>query len=180
VLLHVVDVTHPNAPEQVQTVMDVLEELGADDKPVVTALNKVDRLMSNGSGDSAMDDLLARLGHAAGLALNPVAISAMVGTGFDELLTQVEIALEDEAGFVPVTLSAPFTRSDLVDRFHKLGRVEETTFDEAGTTLQGYLPERELGRFAPFIATRADDAVRANGRARADSTINSRATSTGA
>ena len=45
VLLHVVDVTHPNAAEQMQTVIGVLEELGADDKPVVTALNKVDRLV---------------------------------------------------------------------------------------------------------------------------------------
>jgi GTP-binding protein HflX len=64
VLLHVVDVTHPNAPEQMQTVMSVLEELGADDKPVVTALNKVD-LLPDGV---TMDDLLARLGPAAARA----------------------------------------------------------------------------------------------------------------
>jgi GTP-binding protein HflX len=44
VLIHVVDVTHPNAAEQVATVADVLEELGADGKQVVMALNKVDRV----------------------------------------------------------------------------------------------------------------------------------------
>ncbi|MEZ4495638.1 MAG: GTPase [Thermomicrobiales bacterium] len=44
VLIHVLDVTHPNAPEQAQTVMTVLEELGADDKPVVWALNKIDQI----------------------------------------------------------------------------------------------------------------------------------------
>ena len=154
VLMHVVDVTHPNAPEQMQTVIDVLEELGADDKPVVTALNKVDRLTPNGSGEPSLDDLLARLGPAADLAVNPVPISARDGIGFDQLLAQVEIALEEDAGFVPVTLTAPFAQSELVDRFHRLGRVQETSFDESGTTLQGYLPARELGRFAPYVVRR--------------------------
>jgi GTP-binding protein HflX len=170
VLMHVVDVTHPNAPEQMQTVIDVLEELGADDKPVVTALNKVDRLTPNGSGEPSLDDLLARLGPAADLAVNPVPISARDGTGFDQLLTRVEVALEEDAGFVPVTLTAPFAQSELVDRFHRLGRVQETSFDESGTTLQGYLPARELGRFAPYVARRTTDGS-ANGRATRETTI---------
>jgi GTP-binding protein HflX len=154
-LLHVVDVTHPNAAEQMQTVLAVLEELGADDKPVITALNKVDCLAPNGDAPE-LDELLARLGPAAALAVNPVAISGIDGTGFAALLAQVETALENDADFVPVTLAAPFARTDLVDRFHRLGRVEETTFDESGTTLHGYLPARELGRFDPYIAPRSD------------------------
>jgi GTP-binding protein HflX len=170
VLMHVVDVTHPNAPEQMQTVIDVLEELGADDKPVVTALNKVDRLTPNGSGEPSLSDLLDRLGPAADLAVNPVPISARDGIGFDQLLAQVEVALEEDAGFVPVTLTAPFAQSELVDRFHRLGRVQETSFDESGTTLQGYLPARELGRFAPYVARRTDDGS-ANGRAARDTSI---------
>jgi GTPase len=148
----------------------VLEELGADDKPVVTALNKVDRLTPNGSGEPSLDDLLARLGPAADLAVNPVPISARDGTGFDQLLTRVEVALEEDAGFVPVTLTAPFAQSELVDRFHRLGRVQETSFDESGTTLQGYLPARELGRFAPYVARRTTDGS-ANGRATRETTI---------
>jgi GTPase len=170
VLMHVVDVTHPNAPEQMQTVIDVLEELGADDKPVVTALNKVDRLTSNGSGEPSLDDLLARLGPAADLAVNPIPISARDGTGFNQLLAQVEVALEEDAGFVPVTLTAPFAQSELVDRFHRLGRVNETSFDESGTTLQGYLPVGELGRFAPYLARRTDDGS-GNGSAARETSI---------
>ena len=170
ILLHVVDVTHPNAPEQMQTVMDVLEELGADDKPVVTALNKVDRLTPNGSGALSVDDLLARLGPSASLAVNPVPISARDGLGFDQFMAQVESALEADADFVPVTLTAPFAQSELVDRFHRLGRVEETSFDESGTTLLGYLPVKELGRFAPYVARRMD-AGNANGRAARDARL---------
>ena len=43
-LLHVVDITHECAQEQVAAVMSVLAELGATELPIVTALNKVDRL----------------------------------------------------------------------------------------------------------------------------------------
>jgi GTP-binding protein HflX len=155
VLLHVVDITHPNAAEQVQTVMSVLEELGADDKPVVTALNKIDRLEPNGARpDAAIDSLLTRPGPAATLAANPVAISARDGVRLDILLAQIEAALEEREEFVPVTLCAPFTRTDLVDRFHRLGRVEATRFDESGTTVDGVLPARDLGRFAPYVARR--------------------------
>jgi GTP-binding protein HflX len=154
VLLHVVDVTHPNAPEQVQTVMSVLEELGADDKPVVTALNKVDRLGAGDSAEISIHALLNRLGPSASLAAHPVAVSAQQSAGLEHMLTKVERALEAEGDFIPVTLSAPFARTDLVDRFHRLGRVEETSFSEFGTTVQGYLPATEIGRFAPHIVTR--------------------------
>lgn len=154
VLVHVVDVTHPNAAEQVQTVLEVLEELGADNKPIITALNKIDAI-GNGAGNSVdIDQLVARLGPAVELAVNPVAISAQEHLGFDRLMAQVETALEVDEEFVPVTLTVPFARTDLVDRFHQLGRVEQRSYDESGATLQGVLPARELGRFSPYIAQR--------------------------
>ncbi|MBL8129130.1 MAG: GTPase HflX [Chloroflexia bacterium] len=153
VLVHVVDVTHPNAAEQVQTVMGVLEDLGADDKPVVTALNKVDKLLDASGQLPPRETLLAMLGDAAPLAVNPVAISAEAGLGFDSLLSAVEVALEQEAQFVPAVLHAPFSRSDLVDLFHRLGRVDDSEFSESGSTLRGRLPLAEIGRFAPYLET---------------------------
>jgi GTP-binding protein HflX len=43
-LLHIVDISHPNALNQFEAVQQTLDELGAQHIPVVTALNKVDRL----------------------------------------------------------------------------------------------------------------------------------------
>ena len=43
-LLHVVDISHPNALNQFNAVQDTLDELGAHHIPMVTALNKVDKL----------------------------------------------------------------------------------------------------------------------------------------
>ncbi len=161
VLIHVVDVTHPNAPEQIRTVLNVLEELGADDKQVITALNKVDRLTPDAAADGGSDapplaDLLARLGDAATLAVNPVAISAERGWGLGDLLGAVEAALEREDDFVPVRLGVPFERSELVDRFYRNGRVAERRDDEWGTTLIGVLPSGAVGQFGEYIAVRPD------------------------
>jgi GTP-binding protein HflX len=144
-LIHVVDVTHPNAAEQVQTVNTTLEELGADEQPVVFALNKIDRF-----SPEELTDLPA-LAEEIGAPQDSVAISARQGLHIDALLARVESVLEREDAYVNVELAIPFDRSELVDRFHTLGRVEERDFDEKGTTLRGWLPEREIGRFEPFI-----------------------------
>jgi len=45
ILLHVVDLTSHNAPEQCQTVEDILADLELMDKPRITALNKIDLLL---------------------------------------------------------------------------------------------------------------------------------------
>jgi len=41
-LLHVVDVSHPNYEEQMETVSKTLLEIGAGDKPVIIVFNKID------------------------------------------------------------------------------------------------------------------------------------------
>jgi GTPase len=147
VLVHVVDVTHPNAREQAETVEDVLEELGDDDKPVVLALNKADMLPASAGSMSAFVDGLKLVNRTA-------TISGKTGAGLDGLLVQVEAALEDQQRFVEVEVSVPYARSDMVERFHRLGRVEQTEYDERGTTLIGTLPESVLAGFSPLLSTR--------------------------
>jgi GTP-binding protein HflX len=152
VLVHVLDVTHPNAVEQATTVNAVLEDLGADDKPVVLALNKVDALGPNGllGLDSAFK---AALIEAVGpeLFANAVPISAQTGEGVERLLAKVEETLETEADYVSVRLYVPFDRQALVERFHSVGRVEDVSYDEHGTIIRGSLPRAFVGRFEGLI-----------------------------
>jgi GTP-binding protein HflX len=42
ILLHVVDVSHPNFEDQIKTVNETLKEIGAIDKPMITVFNKID------------------------------------------------------------------------------------------------------------------------------------------
>ncbi|MGN6485419.1 MAG: GTPase HflX [Thermomicrobiales bacterium] len=156
VLVHVVDVTHPNAREQVVTVNETLEDLGVDGRPVAYALNKIDAL----GEDADVAALKERLGIPADAHAVPV--SAQQGTNVKALLAEIEAVLEVENAFVPVTVTIPYNRSELVERFHALGRVEERAFDEDGTTLHGWLPERDFGRFGTMLVRReVDDAAAA-------------------
>lgn len=43
-LIHVVDISHPNFQEQIRTVNQVIEDVGAGDKPVLVVFNKIDLL----------------------------------------------------------------------------------------------------------------------------------------
>jgi GTPase len=135
VLLEVVDITHENAIEQSQTVTDVLDELGAADKPRITALNKIDAL-----GDPATVD--------AALFPNAVPISAASGLHLDALLAKIgEVVAQT---MVHIQVRVPFARSDLVELFHRRGRVVSEAHESEGTVLVGALPGPLLGVFGPF------------------------------
>jgi GTP-binding protein HflX len=141
-LLHVVDLSHPNMEEQVAAVEEVLDELGAGDKPMVVALNKLDRF---NLADASQAD------HVAALqAEHPqsVAISALTGQGIDELLEAIDRALKHHMAVVNVLI--PYSRGDLVSLMHEHGAVEHEEHTEHGTHLQGRLPVELAGRFAPF------------------------------
>jgi GTPase len=134
-LLEVVDVTHENAIEQSATVNEVLTELGAAEKPRVTALNKIDLL----ADPSAID---------TSLYPNAVPVSALTGQGTRELLIRVGKVLASR--MVPVRVLVPFDRGDLVEAFHRRGHVARERQEERGTLLEGGLPPQLLGVFAPY------------------------------
>ena len=146
-LVHVVDLTHQNAPEQVITVNDTLEELGVDDRPVLYALNKIDAMPPEHLEN--LDAVKTELGIDG----DSVAISAEKGINIEELLTHIEETLEREEGFQSVVVTIPYDKSDLVERFHTNGHVVERDFTEKGTVITGSLPNREISRFKPYLDT---------------------------
>ena len=92
-LLHVVDVSHPQAHEQAKAVEIVLKELDAWGKPTVVALNKIDKL----ENPAALVEGLQREFHQA------VPISAKTGENLDGLRDEIANRLKDRR--VDVTLS---------------------------------------------------------------------------
>jgi GTP-binding protein HflX len=87
-LLHVVDLSSPDAAIQCQTVEDILGELGLADKPRLTVLNKIDLLLDS-SRDWDEASALAGISHSelAGDAANVVHISAVRKWGLNNLLS---------------------------------------------------------------------------------------------
>lgn len=83
VLIHVVDASHPNVMEHINSVYDVLSELGAIDKPIITVLNKAEIVRK--------EDLAFLVGQVPG----PIVISALKRIGLGKLLTSVQEMLQE-------------------------------------------------------------------------------------
>lgn len=142
VLLHVVDASHPNLEEQVAAVEEVLEELDAGNKPIITALNKIDRLDRS---DALVQE---RLHHSLGEFPNAVAVSALTGEGMDALMERVDAVLQQQ--MIPVSLLIPYERGELVALAHTHGFVENEEHTAQGTRLVGRLPVQLAGVFSDF------------------------------
>jgi GTP-binding protein HflX len=136
-LLHVVDASHPNVVEQAVAVQDVLDELGAQDMPVITALNKIDRL-PEGVTDPDVEDALP----------DGVPISALTGRGLDDLLERIELQLITL--MAPVEVLIPYDSGEMVDLFHRHGLIAREAHQPDGTLISGRLPRSLVGRFQSY------------------------------
>jgi GTPase len=145
VLVHVLDVTHPNAREHMTTVNEVLEELGVDDKPVIVALNKVDR--AGLAGVPTVNELKDQLK----LDGPSVAISAQEKLGFDELRSAISTAIDLEREVRTVQVRIPYNRTELVERFYRVATVSEQDHDETGTLLHGRIAARHLEPYRQYL-----------------------------
>lgn len=137
-LLHVVDVTHPNAIEQAKAVEQTLAELNITDIPMVVALNKIDRL----DDDQIKLLTIDQFPHS-------VPISALHKSNLDRLLGLIEHELYEN--LTPVQLRIPYRRTDLVALFHDNGRVDSEEYSEKDIKLSGRLPARYLATFRQFM-----------------------------
>lgn len=88
-ILHVVDITHPNAPAQTEVVETVLRDLGLSAKPRILVLNKADLLSGKDNGYMNLRDVGRNVNpHAA------VLTSATASTGLDVLLAEIDRVLD--------------------------------------------------------------------------------------
>jgi len=100
VLIHIVDLTSHNAPEQCQTVEDILTDLNLMEKPRITALNKIDLLLNRGKTwdeESAIDYLSDRVEV---VVTNTVLISAAKRWGLTNLLELISHTLTQSVSSV--------------------------------------------------------------------------------
>lgn len=139
-LIHVVDVTHPNAQAQANSVTETLKQIHADHIPTIIALNKVDRLP-----DPEMAAAAARQFP------NAVAISALKGSGFKDLMLLIEKELFEN--FSEIAVQIPYTEGQLISLFHEQGQVEQIEHTRKGVFIKGLIPGRLLARYAAFIAS---------------------------
>jgi GTP-binding protein HflX len=153
VLLHVLDATHPNVRDQARAVEETLEEIGAGGKPMVVALNKMDRVSEGREARSeesrpassasryVTQDEFEREGNAA-------RISALRGQGLEELLALVEETIAAE--MVELCVRIPYSANELVALYHQRGIIEREEFTEKGTIIKGKIAANLIERFTRY------------------------------
>jgi len=141
-IIQVLDLSSPAVAQQAATVERVLAELGAVDKPRVVALNKAD-LLGPASRRRAITALSERYPGA-------VAISALKGTGFSDLLKAIDRASRGDA--VAIEILVPYGRARVLAELRKIGGVERTEHVDRGTLARGWAPRHVAGRFQTYSA----------------------------
>jgi GTP-binding protein HflX len=142
-LLHIVDISHPNALNQFESVQQTLEELGAQHIPIVTALNKVDQLRDPESAKQ----IVRHFSKA-------ITISALDGTGIKDLLGIIQQELYET--YAPILVRLPYQQGALISLFHEAGQVEKIEHGRGGVLMQGRIPGRLLAQFSDWQVTSAN------------------------
>jgi len=137
-LLHIVDITHPNALAQLRAVLQTLEIIGADQIPIITVLNKIDKFVTV----FPEIDLLPEFKQA-------IRISALKGTGIDELLFLIEKELFET--YIPIVIKIPYQKGDLISLFHESGHLKSIEHGIESVIMEGNIPGRLFTKFTPYI-----------------------------
>lgn len=137
-LLHVVDISHPQAAGQIAAVNAVLRELRADGKPTIMVFNKLDRFTGNGLLQKNLD------AHP-----NAVAISAKTGQGLPALIDALGAALRPLREFVRLTV--PHDAAAVIARLHEVAQVVERDYAGDAARFKARIPPHFRPEFEPYI-----------------------------
>jgi GTP-binding protein HflX len=127
-LIHVIDVSNPLLAQHKKAVFAVLKELEAENKPMITALNKTDILEDK-----------ALVKHIGQDFIHPVAISAKLKENLDVLLEKIQNHFSDRMLNLEVMIKPQ--RMDLVDLFYRQGKVRDIQYQEGGIKIKLSLPK---------------------------------------
>ncbi|MBQ8351719.1 MAG: GTPase HflX [Clostridia bacterium] len=138
ILLVLIDATDAEGEEHLGVTEQLLEELGAGDKPILYVFNKCDRVPELLEADNRREDT--------------VYISAATGEGVDTLLSRLLTIVRQEKR--RVRLCFPYTEQGRVSAVYHYGAVENLSYEEHGVVMDVILDKRGLGVFRDFLDER--------------------------
>ena len=129
-ILHVVDASNPKYEKHMEVVYDTLKELGVEDKPILTAFNKMDQVVSGEIFKDPKTDHVIR-------------ISAKENEGLEELLQEVVTILN--AGFVRIEKVFSYEEAGKLQRIRKYGHLDIEEYRENGIYVEASIPSEFVG-----------------------------------
>jgi GTP-binding protein HflX len=137
-LVHVVDASSPTIEREIQTTEEILDELGASQKPLLRVYNKIDRGLVPAAAEL--------LEHAD---VPTVAISALYHVGIRDLVDEITRLTRPET--VTVLLRLPATAYQLLYRLYGHGKVLHTEFGEEAILVRAEIEKRHLSECASYV-----------------------------
>jgi GTP-binding protein HflX len=134
-LLHVLDVGHPHAQQQYDSVHQVLKEIGADGKPELLLLNKID------TEEGQENFPVWRTLHP-----DAIGISARTGIGIAKVVDAVFQAVRGQE--VDVTLEADITNGRLLSFLESHTRIHDRQFNDGRTQIKAVMSKKVLADLA--------------------------------
>ncbi len=121
-LLHVVDISHPNFKDQLRIAEELIREMGAEDLPMVLVFNKIDRM--------AEDDTLGRMKRQYPEA---VFVSCKRGLGMDDLRNA--IVKQYETNLLPYRVELAYPQNNLIQKIRKHALIIREDYHKTSVTL---------------------------------------------
>lgn len=138
ILIHMIDSSHPMAEEQAETTVEVLKELGAKDKPMITVLNKIDRL----EDPSILTKFRIKYPKVIG-------ISATQKKGFHELQQMMIEELKNQRR--TMKLRIPQSEYHRVGEINRVGRILYQDYEENDIVMHVEVPAILAVKLEKFI-----------------------------
>ncbi|MBI4232029.1 GTPase HflX [Candidatus Peregrinibacteria bacterium] len=136
-LLHIVDASHPNVLEQIQSVHSVLAELGCNTKQMLLVLNKIDKMTDR----VTLTMIENRFPEA-------IPISALATTNLDKLEHRIEGIISERLYELDIQL--PFAEGKLLSELSEQGRILKKEFTNDHALLKIRIPRKDLYKFENY------------------------------
>ena len=136
-LIHVVDISHPQHAEQMRAVESTLGELDAQGKQTIVVFNKIDALADPETVQHAMER-----------TPGSVAVSALEGSGVSDFIEELQLRLS--AWRMEGTYRIPAAESALVAELHRCGHVLEVKYQGQWVLVTAHIPPELEARFATY------------------------------
>jgi GTP-binding protein HflX len=138
-LLHIIDISHPSSQGHAKAVIETLKKIDASQIPIITVLNKIDKLTVPENAQKIIADYP-----------NSVAISAYYGEGVPVMMDLIRNMLYEN--MIPIEVRLPYNQGQLISLFHESGQIERIENERNDVLIKGRIPGRLLAQFNAWLA----------------------------
>ena len=138
VLLHVVDICHPQFDEQIAVVNETLDGLGALGKPMIYVFNKIDKLVDR----SVMNEINKTFSPA-------VCISAERGINIGNLKTELLRLIEQTTDVHTITIKQ--SEYGMIAKLHEFAEILETGYEQDSVRVRFRINQKNLEQLKKLI-----------------------------